>query len=75
MGAKADLDYRFLNMDTEEFHDNQESLNESIGYPRMYRAIPNWQYGQVLVAGGVKTFSEFEAEWACRKLSKEEVKE
>lgn len=66
------IDYRFLNIDTEEFVPSQEELEKQLwsnGGSYLLRAIPNWKYNQVLFAGGRKDFSESTATIISRRIS------
>ena len=63
------IDYRYLNMDTNCFADNQSALIEQLGPGALIRALPNYKYGQFLIAAGHKSFSEMEAMLRCRRLT------
>lgn len=63
------IDYRFLNIDTEEFVSSQEELERQLGAHCLLRAIPNWEYNQVLIAGGRRDFSKSAAIITSRRIS------
>lgn len=62
------IDYRYLNMDERCFEASQEDLEDAIGHGTLL-AVPNYEYGQVLIAGGKSAFTEGEAIRLCQILS------
>lgn len=64
------IDYRYLNLDTKQFVDNQVELNDQIGRGGLLRAIPN-RYGQVLIAGRSTYFEDAYARFICARIVKE----
>lgn len=64
------IDYRYLNMDSKEFKKSPEELVASVAGSTSYtRTIPNYEFGQVLIAAGINPFSEYDAIKLCRQLS------
>lgn len=63
------IDYRFLNMDTCEFVDTQETLSAQLRTGSLLRAIPSQKHAQVVIAGGSRHFTEADVVHLCRKLS------
>jgi hypothetical protein len=57
-----ELVYYFINMDEGILEPNQETLyTKMMGYGTIWRAIPNWNEGKVIYAGGKTFFTENEA--------------
>ena len=63
------IEYRFLNMDTKRFADGQCELVKQLRPGALLRALDNIKYNQVLIAGGMKHFSETEARMTCQRLT------
>ena len=66
------VNYRYLNMDSKQFAPSQEELTKQIGKGAMLMAFHNYEHGQMLIAGGIKPFSESSAILTCRRLSEEQ---
>ena len=64
------IEYRYLNLDSETFHDTQQELVESLKCEGMLRAMINEeQPRQYLIAGSQGTFSGYQAIQVCRRLT------
>lgn len=63
------IDYRYLNMDTGCFVASQIELKEQLQPGGTLRALTHYESGQVLIAGGVKSFTETEARIKCQRLT------
>ena len=69
MDDSKPIEYRFLNMDTREFTEDQGELVKQLRPGALLRALENVEYNQVLIAGGMKHFSEVEARMTCQVLT------
>ncbi len=65
------IDYRWLNMDTQEFLESGEILAaEFKGKRHLVRMIPALpQFNQILCAAGTREFTAQEAVMTCRKMT------
>lgn len=64
------IEYRYLNIDTEQFVSSQSELALQVGPGSLLRAIPaDLKFNQVLIVGGKREYTEREAVYICRKLS------
>jgi hypothetical protein len=63
------IDYRYLNMDAEQFEENMVELVKSIGKGAKLVSAENFTANQILIAGGHKKFGKVDAIQLCRKLS------
>jgi len=66
------IDYRYLNLDTRQFVESQSELAEQIGKGGLLRAIPNIEFGQVLIAASRSHFDELQAITVCRRIANQE---
>jgi hypothetical protein len=56
-------------MDDQRFYESNDALIKELGIGALLRSISSYQYNQVLVAGGHKQFSEFDATYLCKQLT------
>jgi hypothetical protein len=62
------IDYRYLNMDTNQFVPNYQELIKQVGPGAILRAASN-ELGQVLYAAGQTAFSQSSMVLTCRRLT------
>ena len=63
------IEYMYLNMDTKEFADTQADLVKQLRPGSLLRALENYKYNQVLIAGGIKHFGIVEARMTSQRLT------
>lgn len=61
------IEYRYIDMDTKKIVKDQETLSGQLPKGSLLRAIPSYNYNQVLIAGGQHYFSESDAIILSRK--------
>lgn len=69
------IDYGYLNMDTGKFCASQSELSKQIHKGGLLRAITNFKYGQVLIAGSSEHFTEVQAKLMCMKIIKDSAED
>ncbi len=62
------IEYRYLNLDTKKFCEDQGELSTQIGKGGLLRAIPAKAFSQVLIAGSRAHFTEAFARYICHKI-------
>lgn len=64
------IDYRYLNLDTQEFVSNLESLLEQFGSGATLRTFMHVPSGQILYAASASSFEECLVRLVCRRIEK-----
>ena len=67
--ADTPIEYMYLNMDTKKFVDTQTDLVKQLRPGSLLRALASYNHNQVLIAGGIKHFTEFDAKFTCQRLT------
>lgn len=69
MNLNSVIDYRYFNIDRNEFVDSLSTLKKQLGKQYVLRAIPSYEHDQVLYAGSRNWFTERDAIIKCKKES------